>query len=325
MMTNQLTIRQIDVVMADQISGKLAEYASAAQGAFSSATERAVKSDTRIFSKWCQSRQVASLPADPRTVVEFIDDQSQTKKPATVRRYCASIAHMHRAAGVADPTKSEIVRLALKRMNRANGTRQRQATGITDRIVAQIEATQPKTLAGLRNVALVHTMRAMLARRSEIAALEFEAITFGSDGDATVLIAKSKTDQAGEGRVLYLPPETVLALQGWLSAAGITSGHVFRGIRKGCRVRSSGMDAGEVSRLLKDMCKAAGIDADSLANVSGHSCRVGMAQDLVADGADLAGIMQAGRWKTAAMPARYAEHGLAAKGAVAQYYKRRRA
>jgi hypothetical protein len=58
--------------------------------------------------------------------------------------------------------------------------------------------------------------------------------------------------------------------------------------------------------------------------MSGHSCRVGMAQDLVEFGADLPGLMQAGRWKSPQMPARYYE-GLAAKrGAVAQMYERRR-
>jgi hypothetical protein len=68
------------------------------------------------------------------------------------------------------------------------------------------------------------------------------------------------------------------------------------------------------------MATKAGIDP---AMISGHSARVGMSQDLVAAGADLAAVMQAGRWKTPTMPARYAEHLLAAKGAVAQYYQRR--
>ena len=47
-----------------------------------------------------------------------------------------------------------------------------------------------------------------------------------------------------------------------------------------------------------------------------------MAQDLVAAGLDLPAVMQAGRWATAAMPARYAERLLAGRGAVAQYHAR---
>ena len=34
-------------------------------------------------------------------------------------------------------------------------------------------------------------------------------------------------------------------------------------------------------------------------------------------------IMQAGRWKSPAMPARYAERALAGRGAVARFYARR--
>jgi hypothetical protein len=48
-----------------------------------------------------------------------------------------------------------------------------------------------------------------------------------------------------------------------------------------------------------------------------------MTQDLVAAGLDLPAIMQAGRWKTTAMPARYAERLLAARNAVARYHAAR--
>ena len=46
-------------------------------------------------------------------------------------------------------------------------------------------------------------------------------------------------------------------------------------------------------------------------------------EDLVARGADLPAVMQAGRWKTPAMPARYAERLLAGRGAVARFHERR--
>ncbi|MBF0382556.1 MAG: tyrosine-type recombinase/integrase [Magnetococcales bacterium] len=54
--------------------------------------------------------------------------------------------------------------------------------------------------------------------------------------------------------------------------------------------------------------------------ITGHSCRVGMAQDLTANGAELGAIMQAGRWKSPQMPARYGERLAAGRGAVAQLY-----
>ena len=56
----------------------------------------------------------------------------------------------------------------------------------------------------------------------------------------------------------------------------------------------------------------------SPAGVSGHSLRVGSAQSLAAAGAGLVDLQQAGDWKAPQMPARYARHQFAARGAVAK-------
>jgi hypothetical protein len=57
-----------------------------------------------------------------------------TQERATVRRYVATIAHMHRAAEVGDPTKAEIVRLRLSVWSgpkaRDNGRRPRSASSL---------------------------------------------------------------------------------------------------------------------------------------------------------------------------------------------------
>ncbi|MDO9713952.1 site-specific integrase [Paracraurococcus lichenis] len=76
----------------------------------------------------------------------------------------------------------------------------------------------------------------------------------------------------------------------------------------------------KVAAILKRMAGRAGLNAT---RISGHSCRVGMAQDLVASGADTAAVQQTGRRKTPVMPARYVEHLEAECGAVARYHQRR--
>lgn len=53
---------------------------------------------------------------------------------------------------------------------------------------------------------------------------------------------------------------------------------------------------------------------------TGHSPRVGMAQDLTAANIGLPAVIQAGAWKSSRMLARYAAQGAVAQGAVAQYY-----
>jgi len=59
-----------------------------------------------------------------------------------------------------------------------------------------------------------------------------------------------------------------------------------------------------------------------LAGVSGHSTRVGLTQDLFAAGEDLAGIMDALRWKSPRMPLAYNRNLAAEAGAAARLLAR---
>jgi hypothetical protein len=49
------------------------------------------------------------------------------KKPATIKRYVATIARVHVAAKLLNPCSSEAVRLGLKKMGRETSARQDQA------------------------------------------------------------------------------------------------------------------------------------------------------------------------------------------------------
>jgi hypothetical protein len=64
---------------------------------------------------------------DPGFIEHCIVEQ---KKPATIRRYVATIARAHMAAGLLSPCASEPVRLALKEMGRVASSRQRQALAL---------------------------------------------------------------------------------------------------------------------------------------------------------------------------------------------------
>src|SRR5689334_13697833 len=101
------------------IEGRLADYAEDARGAYASNTERAIKGDTALFAGWCAERGLVSLPPDPDTVRAFVDHCAEQHATATIRRRVSSIAHMHRAAGLDDPTKDSVVKLAMKRLARS--------------------------------------------------------------------------------------------------------------------------------------------------------------------------------------------------------------
>lgn len=304
---------------ADEIAIRLQAYIHDSKEAFSANTVKAIWNDSKSFSAWCAQRGLSSLPADPDTLQAYVDWGAEKFKPATVKRHLFSIAHIHRAAQLPDPTKENKVRLAVKRMNRTKGTRQKQANGLTmldvERILARVE-WNPRDM---RDVAMILLARDLLARSSELVALDVADISFAEDGSGTVLIRKSKTDQEGQGAERWISPPTVKAVKNWLRYANIDQGAVFQSLTKGGGVkRRTRLSTTDVYRSFQRLADIAGLEG-----ISGHSCRVGMAQDLTANGAELGAIMQAGRWKSPTMPARYGERLAAGRGAVAQLYGKR--
>jgi site-specific recombinase XerD len=303
------------------LASRLERHAEITRGAFASNTERARAADSRVFTDWCIAEGRSSLPATPETVAAFVEAMARNRKPATIRRYVSTVAHTHAAVGIPDPTKTVEVRATLRRIAKRLGVRQAQAKGIGEAEVDRVLAATGDSLADLRDVALLLVGRDLLARRSELVALEVEDVTSGPHGTGRALIRKSKTDQLGEGAHAHVSAPAMRALKRWLQAASISSGPIFRRIDKWSKVGRRRMHPASIAKAIKRL--AAKAELEDVERISGHSLRVGMAQDLVAAGADLAGVMQAGRWKTNAMPARYAEHLLADRSAVALYHRRR--
>jgi len=302
-----------------QAIANLERYAAAARGAFAGNTERALRADTAIFAAWCGANGRAALPAAPDTVAGFIDAMRHAeKKPATIRRYVSSIAHMHRAAELASPAGSNAVRLALRRMGRGDSVAQRQADGITRRLIDRLLHAGGTDLRDLRNHALLAVAYDTLCRRSELVALRYADLERGPHGDGTVLVRRSKTDQEGAGMIRYLAPDTLRLLLRWLDAAGVRDGALFRAVLKGGRVGGA-LDPGTVARLFKEMARDAGLPEDEVARISAHSSRVGATQDMAAsDRISMPAIMQAGGWTSPQMVACYTRRQAARQGGAAK-------
>lgn len=311
-----------------EVLERLEDYARAARGAFAPNTLRALAADSRIFAEWCRTHGRSMLPAAAQTVADFIDAQAEMKARATIERYRSSIALLHRAAGLPNPCTDELVRLAVTRMSRAKGRRQKQAEPLnrpsidrmlvvktTERLHRRVaEGDRAVPLIALRNAALMAVAYDTLLRRSELVALLIEDLERADDGSGTILVRKTKTDQEGEGAVKYLAPDTVGHVTAWLQAAGLTSGPLFRPVSKGGRVGAAALADAEVYRLYREIAAAAGVKLSR--PPSGHSTRVGATQDMFAAGFELLEVMQAGSWKTPAMPARYGERLRAQRGAA---------
>lgn len=303
----------------DLLQDRLVRHASTINGAYSQCTERALRADTAVFSAWCLEHELSPLPATPATVAAFIDGMGALRRSATIRRYVSSIASLHRAAGLTNPTAAELVRLALRRLHRERGCRQQQAEGLTSelrrRLIGRCDVC-PRLIAR-RDAALVALCYDACLRRSELVALIVADLSIATDGSAAVLVGRSKADPEGRGSIRFLAPDTASLISTWLTAAGINQGLIIRSVDRHGRVGRA-LEAGSVSRILKRLGREAGLPTDQVRRLSGHSPRVGIAQDMVAAGVELPAIMQAGGWRSPEMVARYTERLAVRRGGSAR-------
>ena len=273
-------------------------------------TRAAYGSAWRAFQAWCQARAALALVA--AYLSHLVEERHLAV--ATVRLHRAALSAMHRASGHPDPTDNEGVRRVLQGISRAHGRPQRQARPLTSEALAAVRATarsrrplgdgkqresaQRASWRARVDVALLSVLRDGLLRRSEAAALAWGDVELRDDGSALLQVRRSKTDPTAEGVVLYIGRDAAQAL---LDA----STPVF------------GLSPRQIGRRVQAAARAAGLGE----GFTGHSGRMGMAQDLTRTGVELPALMTAGCWKSSRMPARYTERQAADRWAVARYYQ----
>ncbi len=300
-----------------QACARLSAWLEDARDALSEHTVRALRADLKLFVAWCAERELSPLPALPGTVAGYVDAMARDRAPSTVRRYVTSIAAAHRATGEESPLEQPEVRRALQRMRRRNACRQRQVQGLTWALRRRLIEAAGDRLIDLRNRALLAVAYDAMLRRSELITLQVIDITMDAKGSASLFVRRAKNDPEGSGAVLYLHRDTVALVREWLVASGIDSGRLFRSVRKGGALGER-LDPSQVPRIYRAMARRAGMSARAVRRISGHSPRVGAAQDMIASGIGIPAIMQAGRWKSASMVQRYGERLLAQRNAAAQ-------
>lgn len=277
------------------------------EGAYAPATIRSYRCDIAAFEAWCAEDGISPFPAEVDTVCRFIEDQGIEKAPSTVRRRLYAIRKVHRLLRLPDPTHDEEINLSLRRVRRSKAIRPQQAKGLTSTFLDQFRDTQPDTVIGLRNRAMLSVGYELLTRRSELVALRSDDLENRGDGTFRVLIRRSKADQFGAGRIAFTSQKTADLLRDWLKVRGPEIAWLFCPVYRN-RPINRDLSTTTVTRLIKQAAARAHHDADGIAAFSGHSMRVGAAQDLLKRGFDTAAIMRAGGWKSVNVLARYLEH-----------------
>ena len=195
----------------------------------------------------------------------------------------------------------------MKRMHRQKGRFQKQAYPLTAEVIGKLITVTGDTLKGYRDRALLRLAYESMRRRSELCSFEWIDLEITQDGAGILLLRFSKTDQEGFGKKIRLTKETVSALLDWKGQAQLTTGKILRGFKYHDQL-SVELHPSNISKILKGLAKTAHLEPSIVQSISGHSARVGRAQDLLKDGKSLPQIMTLGGWRSTEIVMRYIEN-----------------
>ena len=253
---------------------------------------------------------------DDGLLAEYITGlHAQGKSPATISQAVAAVRWQARNNGV--EIVGEVTTRTLAGIRREGKDRGRgQVEGLTwvdvERVCAFAE--MDKSIAGLRDSALIRLMSDCLLRVSEAVAVDVEDLK-----DKTLIVRSSKTDQEGVGETLYVTSDTRRIINRYRAKAGIEGGALFRSVKRGDHIQCGRLTSRSARRQITYWAELAGVEGF----ISGHSLRVGSAVSLAQGGASVVDMQVAGRWKSSTMPAHYAKAELAERGAIARFKEKR--
>ena len=165
-------------------------------------------------------------------------------------------------------------------------------------------------LRGYRDRALLQLAYDSLCRRSELVSLRVADIKtdqLANKMQIKVRLRKSKTDQELEGKWIFLTNKSADAITLWINQAKLKDGFLFRGINNAIDLTPE-LKSNQINRIYKRLAKDAELPKEIIGHISGHSMRVGAAQDLLVNGASLSQIMTMGRWTKVDTVMKYLEN-----------------
>lgn len=271
-------------------------------------TQASYRSALRYWSAWYGIRygQQVQLPLPAACVMQFIVDHAErstdkglaSELPAdidlalvqagykgklgamahsTLVHRIAVLSKAHQMREVKNPCQDPKVRELLSRTRKAyakRGALPRKKQALTKDPLQALLNTCDASLKGTRDRALLLFAWASGGRRrSEVTQAQLESLrAVGADGYLYTL-NHSKTNQAGIDQPENHKPVTgiaAVAMKEWLEASRITSGAIFRRIRKGGHLGEP-LSPAAVRDIVKSRCALAGIEGD----FSAHSLRSG--------------------------------------------------
>lgn len=239
---------------------------------------------------------------DQRLIASGLKRESGAPKLNTTLLRLTVLSKAHQLKQLSNPLEDARVRELIKRVRRgyaARGERPRKKQALAKDLLQPMLDACDDSLIGIRDRALLLFAWASGGRRrSEVAAASMENLeripdVLHEDGRCEIRfiyrLVVSKTNQDGASDPNEVKPIVGIAadaLHSWLKAANITSGQIFRAIRRG-KVGES-LSAHSVALIVKARATAAGLEGD----FSGHSLRSGFITEAGRQGKPLGDTMR---------------------------------
>jgi integrase len=299
---------------------------------FAANTRRAMAADMLHWKAFCAETGHAVLPIDEEGLKRFFDALVDAGyKRGTLEHLLFTFRTVGRFYGCADPLASRSAWAYWRDLCRERlSARSKQATGLLlKHVEAMAQVVDRSNPVDLRDLAMVRVCYDLMTRPSELVSLRWADLTDEDNGEGLILIARSKTDQHGVGHMGYLSQPTMASLRDWQTVCDPRAEPLFHAVRTvgtadweakqraaeevalpvsfAASAAKGGPPALTVKAVAAAMQRLATRAGLGTVNFSGHSARVGAAQDMVDAGVPLLEVMHQGRWKSTAMPARYAE------------------
>lgn len=302
-----------DPAGGDLLARLLAQAEASFRAARAGSTLRAYAHDWRQFRTWCEEQNLVPLPASPQAVILYATDlvKNQGRKLNTLSRRLAAASQMHQQAGYDSPTSAWAVRQFLQGLRREVGVAPVRKRPVLVADLQRILGAMPHTTLAKRDRAILLVGFAGAFRRSELAALDVADLEETAEGLA-ITIRRSKTDQAGQGRKVGIPPGAdpatcpIAALAAWCAAARIEHGPLFRVMNRHGQVLQGRLSGEAIALVVKRRVAALGYDP---ALFAGHSLRAGLATSAAAAGKEERAIMRQTGHRSVTTVRRYIRDG----------------
>ena len=293
-----------DAPLAPELVERIAQ---AIEAGVSVNTRRAYRADWQHFAGWCQAQGRRGLPAAAETVAAYVVAlEAEGFAVSTIRRRVATIskAHGSQAPTASNPARSELVRGVVRGITRTRGEGHGQGAPpiLPGHVRGMVDRLEGDGVKAARDRALVLFLLTSGVRRSELVGLTVADLDWSDPRGVVVTIRRGKTDQTSITRGRDASTCPVRALRGYLTAAGLGAGPVFRSIDRHGHVSDKGMTGAGVAYVVK---RAAEISGMNPAQVSPHGFRAGHVSARRAAGEDAAAVMDTTGHRSVAMLKRY--------------------